>query len=117
MAKINVFCFNVSMNLLGITSINQNISGLSDWIDSTPTSQVIDSVTYDVYESNNPFRHKFSKKTIKNDFLRGTANMTTSVGAEIFSVFTNPYYLTHKIVKLPVMYQDVVSAYKGNSDS
>lgn len=105
------------MNLLNVASFSQNFSLLSNWVDSTPTYQVIDTVTYDVYESNNPFRHKFSEERIKNKILRNTANMTTSVGAEVFSAFSNPYYLTHKIVKLPAMYQSVVNSYKGNSNS
>ena len=40
---------------------------------------------------------------------------TTGVGAEIFSAFTNPYYLTHKVVQLPTMYQNVVDVYKKYS--
>ncbi len=107
----------MNMNLINATSFSQNLSLFSNWVDSTPVHQVIDTVTYDVYESNNPFRYKFSDDKIKNDLLRKTANATTTVGAEVFSAFMNPYYLTHKIVKLPSMYQGVVNTYKKYSIS
>lgn len=97
------------------TSFSQNISLFASWIDSTPLPQVIDTVTYDLYESNNPFRNKFNKEQIKNNNLRHTVNTTTAVGAEMFSIFTNPYYLTHKIIHLPSMYNHVVGAYKKYS--
>ena len=79
-----------------------------------PLPQVIDTVTYDLYESNNPFRQKTDKK-FDNKALRYTVNATSAVGAEAFSVFTNPYYLTHKIVNLPVMYKNVANIYKKYS--
>lgn len=96
------------------TTFSQNISLFSSWIDSTPLPQVIDTVTYDLYESNNPFRQKTDKK-FDNKALRYTINATSAVGAEAFSVFTNPYYLTHKIVNLPVMYKNVANIYKKYS--
>ena len=102
------------MNLIN-TSFSQNISLFTNWIDSTPLPEVIDTVTYDLYEDNNPFRNKFSKKQIPNNQLRHTINTTTQIGAEIFSIFTNPYYLTHKIIHLPAMYNNVVGAYKKYS--
>ena len=95
------------------TSFRQNISLFTNWIDSTPIPDVIDTVTYDLYEDSNPFRNnKFTKEQIPNTQLRHTVNTTTKIGAEMFSIFTNPYYLTHKIIHLPAMYNHVVGAYK-----
>lgn len=107
------------MNLINTSSsFSQNISLFSNWVDSTPVSQVIDTVTYDLYESNNPFRRKFRKEDISNKGLRYAANTSAAVGAEFFSVFTNPYYLSHKVTKIPVLYKSVVEIYKKNvSDS
>ena len=103
------------MNLIQATAFKQNVIDLSNWVDSTPVPQVIDTFTYDLYESNNPFRHKFSKDQISNKSLRVAANATATVGAEVFSVFTNPYYITHKIVNIPTAYNTVVDAYKNYS--
>lgn len=89
------------MNLINTTVISQNMSLFSNWVDSTPVPKMVDTVTYDLYESDNPFRHKFSNKQIKNDTLRHSTNTTAAVGAEAFSLFANPYYLTHKIINLP----------------
>ena len=105
------------MNLLN-NNIGRAITSLySNWIDSYQLPDVINTVTYDIYESNNPLRYHFDEDKIKNDNLRKTVNATTLVGAEFFSVLTNPYYLTHKIIKLPYMYQNAVDAYKRYSDS
>ena len=103
------------MNLIESTAIRQNVIDLSNWVDSTPVPQVIDTFTYDLYESNNPFRYKFSREQIHNKPLRVAANTTTAVGAEVFSVLTNPYYITHKIVHIPTAYNSVVDAYKHYS--
>ena len=100
------------MNLIDSTVFRQNVSILSNWVDSTPVNQMIDSVTYDLYESNNPFRKKFDKTDISNKGLRVVANTTTAIGAEVFSAFANPYYLTHKVTQIPVWYGNVVDAYK-----
>ncbi len=100
------------MNLIDSTVFKQNVSILSNWVDSTPVNQIIDSVTYDLYESNNPFRKKFDKIDISNKGLRVAANTTTAIGAEVFSAFANPYYLTHKVTQIPVWYGSVVDAYK-----
>ena len=100
------------MNLIDSTVFRQNISTLSNWVDSTPVNQMIDSVTYDLYESSNPFRKKFDKNEINNKGLRIVANTTTTMGAEIFSFFSNPYYLTHKVTRIPVWYNSVVDTYK-----
>lgn len=105
------------MTFINATSFSQNITLLSAWVDSTPVNDVIDTVTYDLYESGNPFRYKFSRTQIPNKILRTTANTTTAVSAEFFSAFTNPYYLTHKVVSIPVAYQNVVNAYKNNVNS
>nr|QGT49864.1 hypothetical protein Melaina855_2510 [uncultured Candidatus Melainabacteria bacterium] len=100
------------MNLIDSTVFRQNVSSFSNWVDTTPVPQVINTVTYDLYESNNPLRRTFEKDDIHNKGLRIAANATTSVGAEIFSMFTNPYYLTHKITQVPVLYRSIVDAYK-----
>lgn len=99
------------MNLIN-TAIIQNLSNLSNWVDSTPTPQVIDTVTYDLYETSNPFRRTFDKGDISNKGLRIAVNTTTSVGAEVFSAFANPYYITHKIIQVPMAYKAVVDTYK-----
>ena len=103
------------MNLINATILKQNMSILSNWVDSTPVPDVIDSVTYDLYESSNPFRKTFSKEEISNRGLRVAANTTTAVGAEVFSAFANPFYLSHKLVSIPTMYTTVVDSYKRNS--
>lgn len=100
------------MNLITTTVFKQNMSVLSNWVDSTPMNEVIDTVTYDLYESSNPLRGSFGKNDINNKGLRVAANATTAVGAEFFSAFTNPYYLMHKVVQVPVLYSNVVDTYK-----
>ncbi len=103
------------MNLIDATAFKQNMFVLTNWVDSTPVPQVIDTVTYDLYESNNPFRRTFAKKDINNRALRMAANTTAGVSAEVFSVFTNPYYLSHKVTHVPVAYKNVVDVYKKYS--
>lgn len=103
------------MNLISSTVIYNNLANLSQWVDSTPMPQLIDSMTYDLYESSNPFRTKFSKTEINNKNLRIVANSTTAVSAEIFSAFTNPYYLSHKVTRIPVYYQNAVKLYNKPS--
>ena len=103
------------MKLLGFNSQiqNPNISLIvSGWVDAKPAPDLIDSVTYDLYESNNPFRKTFDKSEINNNGLRTAVNTTTRIGAEAFSAFANPYYLSHKITHIPVYYQTVVNKYK-----
>ena len=99
-----------------LSTINNPINALANWVDSTPMPQIIDTVTYDLYESNNPFRTSFSKEDISNKPLRIAANTTTTIGAEAFSMFTNPYYLTHKIVNIPTYYKNVVNSYQKNQN-
>lgn len=111
LAKYLFFLFNNNMNLIP-TSFSQGISLLTNWVDiSKPLPEVIDTVTYDLYESNNPFRQKNDKK-IDNKALRYTVNTTSKVGAEVFSAFTNPYYLAHKVINLPFMYKNATETYK-----
>lgn len=100
------------MNIIDVTVFKQGMSSISNWMDTTPVPQVIDTVTYDLYESNNPLRRKFDKNDINNKSLRVAANASTTVGAEIFSMFTNPYYLSHKVTQVPVLYKNVVDTYK-----
>lgn len=102
------------MNLIN-TSFSQNISLFSNWVDSTPLPQVIDTVTYNLYESDNPFKRDYTGSEIDNTLLKYAVKATKTVGAEAYSVFTNPYYLTHKIVNIPTMYQNVVDTYKKYS--
>jgi len=97
------------------TTFSQNISIFSNWVDSTPVPQVIDTITYDLYESNNPFRLEYNDERIKNNMLRHTVNTTTSVAGEVYSMFTNPYYLTHKIVHIPSGCKNAVNVYKKYS--
>ena len=99
------------MNLINNTLV-QNMSVFSNWVDSTPAPQVIDTITYDVYETSNPFRKTYTPEDINNKGLRLAANATTTVGAEVFSAFANPYYLTHKITQIPTAYKSVVDTYK-----
>ena len=99
-----------------LPTVNNPINSLTNWVDSTPMPQIIDTVTYDLYESNNPFRTSFSKEDISNKPLRIAANTTTTIGAEAFSMFTNPYYLTHKIVNIPTYYKNVVNSYQKNQN-
>ena len=103
------------MNLLDAAIYKQNLSVLSNWVDSTPVDQMIDTVTYDLYEDSNPFRHKFTKEEISNRGLRIAANTSAAVGAEVFSVFANPYYLMHKAIQIPVACSKVVNTYRQNS--
>lgn len=99
-----------------LPTVNNPINSLTNWVDSTPMPQIIDTVTYDLYESNNPFRTSFSKEDISNKPLRIAANTTTTIGAEAFSIFTNPYYLTHKIVNIPTYYKNVVNSYQKSQN-
>lgn len=103
------------MNLINFNTHSNNISTIiSSWADSKPVPDLIDSFTYDLYESNNPFNITFSKDEINNKSLRYAINTTTKVSAEVFSAFANPYYLTHKITRIPVYYQTVVDKYKND---
>jgi hypothetical protein len=99
------------MNLINMTVYRNNIKNLANWVDTTPVPDVIDTMTYDLYESNNPFRKHFSENEIPNKGLRITANTTTLIGAEFFSAFTNPYYLMHKITGIPTVYHNAVDTY------
>lgn len=101
------------MNLIQST-INNNFSKLSIWVEETPILDMIDTVTYDLYEGDNPFR-QVEDENIDNKYLKTAVNVTSTVGAEFYSIFTNPYYLTHKIVSLPAMYEHVTDIYKKYS--
>ena len=103
------------MNLINLTILKQNFPALNNWIDTTSVPSAIDSVTYDLYESNNPFRKKFNDEEIKNKGLRVAVNTGTAVSAELFSAFTNPYYLTHKVIHVPLLYYQAVDTYKNFS--
>lgn len=97
-----------------------NKSIFSNWVDTVQIPQIISNLTYDYYETNNPFRYKIEEEQQQiedKDALKQVANVSTLVGAELFSVFTNPYYLTHKIVQIPSMYRSVVDVYKKYSDT
>lgn len=104
------------MNLIDTTIIRNNFSTvLKNWTDTTILPQTIDSVTYDLYENNNPFRKTFTKDEIQNREARFFVNTGTAMGAELFSVFANPYYLTHKITQVPAAYTSVINTYKKYS--
>lgn len=107
----------MNMNLINPMTFTQNLSVLSNWVDSTPVSQMIDTMTYDLYESSNPFRKTFTQEEISNKGLRLAANTTTTVSAEVFSAFANPYYLTHKVTQIPAAYKGVVDVYKKYSQN
>jgi len=103
------------MNLINSTIFSQNIPRmLENWIDSKPVSGLIDEITYDLYEDSNPFRTSFTKEDINNRTLRIGANVVSAAGAEVFSAFANPYYLSHKITHIPVYYENAVLLYKNN---
>lgn len=102
------------MNLINTSLTYPNISQLlTNWVDSKPVPELLDSVTYDLYESNNPFRKTFNETDITNKGLRVAANTTAIVSAEAFSAFANPYYLFHKVTHIPIYYQSVVDKYKN----
>jgi len=100
------------MNLITSKIYQQNVTTLMNWVDSTPVNQMIDTVTYDLYESSNPFRTTFGKESIENKNIRSVVNTATAAGAEAFSFFTNPFYLTHKVTQIPVLFNSVVDTYK-----
>jgi hypothetical protein len=100
------------MNLINTTIYKQNLTNIQNWIDSTPVPQAIDNVTYDLYESNNPFRKHFDENQIHNQTLRVSANTATALSAEFFSAFANPYYLSHKITTIPTYYKNIINTYE-----
>lgn len=106
---MNFWITNVQVN--NIPSIVRN------WADTVNVPNAIDSVTYDLYETNNPFRKKYTKDEISGREARFLANTGTTIGAEVFSAFANPYYLTHKITGIPAMYHSVAEAYRKNASS
>ena len=113
-AKNNIEQFYISMNLIDSAIIKNNLTtNLRNWADSVEIPSLIDSVTFDLYDSNNPFKKTFTKDEIHNTPMRILANTGTTVGSEFFSAFTNPYYLTHKVTQVPVLYQSVVNTYKN----
>ena len=94
---------------------NKIISSLHNWVDTTPPNEMVDYLTYDQYEINNPLRLNFyNPENIQNKYLRTTANTAKDVGAEVVSAYINPFYLTHKFVNIPVFYKDVVNTYSKN---
>ncbi len=94
--------------------LNEQYNTFSNWVTQTPVPKIIDSVTYDTYESENPFRIDFfGNKPFENKFIKKTVNIAQNTGAEIYSAYTNPFYLTHKIVNIPTYYKNAVNAYKN----
>lgn len=98
------------MNFLSTQYANVQ-NNLSVWVKSKPTPDLIDTLTYDLYEDNNPFRRTFSGDDIRDKRLRAIANVSAQTTAEIFSAFANPYYLEHKIAHVPTYYQNAVNLY------
>ena len=93
-------------------SVTNSNNTLINWVNSKPIPDVIDTFTYDISESDNPFRQNYTKQE-----LSPVAKNTKLVGAEVFSAFTNPYYLTHKIIHIPTYYQTAVSEYNKLQNS
>ena len=51
------------MNLIDSAIIKNNLtSTLRNWTDSVEIPALIDSVTYDLYDSSNPFKKTFTKE-------------------------------------------------------
>ncbi len=95
----------------------QQYNSATKWVNQTPVPKIIDTFTYDTYESSNPFRiDYFDKKPSDNKYVYATVHAVKNVGTEIFSAYTNPFYLTHKIVNIPTNYQKVVQAYGKNNN-
>lgn len=83
------------------------------WVAQTPTPKIIDTFTYDVYESENPFKIDFfGDGKINNNYMLKTLTATQNISAEVYSAYTNPFYMTHKIINLP---SQAVEIYKKNS--
>ena len=112
------FFFTVVKSCMNLIH-NHIISSLNNWVDSTPPTQMVDYLTYDQYEVNNPLRLNFyDSKSINNTYLRTTADVAKNVSAEVLSAYINPFYLTHKIINAPVTaYQAVVNAYSKTQNS
>ena len=94
------------MNLL--SSIKQY-----NFPDRKQLAQTIEEVTYDSYEDNNPFSQTFNDIDIEDEDLKNTVVTVKAAGGEAFSAFTNPFYLTHKIIQLPEYYKNAVNLYKN----
>lgn len=63
------------MNLIDSAIIKNNLtSTLRNWTDSVEIPALIDSVTYDLYDSSNPFKKTFTKEEISNKPMRILAN-------------------------------------------
>ncbi len=92
------------------TNIQNN---LSLWAKSKPVPDLIDSLTYNLYEDSNPFNRTFDDNDISDKRLRAIANAGTKTTAEIFSAFANPYYLSHKFTHIPVYYKNSVNLYEN----
>lgn len=104
------------MNIFNSPAFKQNMIQVSNWVDSVPVTDVISDLTYDSYEDGNPFRFmRFTEEDISNKPLRVVANTGTKIGAEVFSIFTNPYYIPHKIIKAPTYYGQIVDFYNKYS--
>ena len=101
------------MNILNVQSTSFTDT-FNNWVDSRPLSQIIEEVTYDQYESSNPFRNKFDENQIKTNSIRTTANTALAINAEVFSAFANPYYLGHKIIHVPTYYKNAVDFYNSH---
>jgi hypothetical protein len=100
------------MNL--ITIQNNFSNAFNNWVNSRQIPDIIDEFTYDQYE-NNPFRKTFNEDEIKTKELRIGANTMMAINAEVFSAFTNPYYLGHKFIHIPTYYKNAVNLYKSSS--
>ena len=59
----------------------------------------IDSMTYNQYESSNPLRIKYQHvDSFENKNVKKTVLAAQGVGAEVYSLYANPFYLFHKLI-------------------
>ncbi len=90
---------------------------MKNWVQTRSVPKIIDEFTYKPYESDNPFRLDFSNQInqISNDMVKQSVNVAQNVGAEVFSAYTNPYYLSHKMINMPSNVVEIYNKYSSHS--
>ena len=82
------------------------MSGISNYMTNTMQSiqtpkdvvNTVDNLTYYQQESSNPLRLKYDTiDSFENKKIKKTATVAQGVGAEVFSLYSNPFYLLHKL--------------------
>ncbi len=82
------------------------MSGISNYMTNTMQSiqtpkdvvNTVDNWTYYQQESSNPLRLKYDTiDSFENKKVKKTATVAQGVGAEVFSLYSNPFYLLHKL--------------------